>query len=317
MKILLVRNDRLGNLICTTPVIEALRRHYPTAQIDIVVNSSSQIVLEGNPFIDKVYTYTRSKYKKGLKEKIEALKEKTKVLAEIFKTGYDVAVMFRNFFSSSAYQFITASRAKRRIGPGSKRHFTDPIPNDKLPHEVEWCYKLVEPLGVEQRDERCYFPLDKAKLREFEKAGKKGGILLNLSTSLPENQIDVELGKKIVSRLTLLGVPIYLHGTPFQRERLEAMKQCSGGEIVETSNLKELASLLSLQKCYISVDGNALHLGSPVGVPTVAIFGKNDPARWAPYRYRQLAIKSPTGWAKDISPDEVIEKVKKALNGNF
>ncbi|MRJ06235.1 MAG: heptosyltransferase, partial [Epsilonproteobacteria bacterium] len=38
MKILLVRNDRLGNLICTTPVIEALRRHYPTAQIDIVVN---------------------------------------------------------------------------------------------------------------------------------------------------------------------------------------------------------------------------------------------------------------------------------------
>jgi len=38
-KILLVRNDNVGDLICTTPAIEALRKKYPDAQIDIVVNS--------------------------------------------------------------------------------------------------------------------------------------------------------------------------------------------------------------------------------------------------------------------------------------
>ena len=36
-KILLVRNDNVGDLICTTPAIEALRKKYPNNQIDIVV----------------------------------------------------------------------------------------------------------------------------------------------------------------------------------------------------------------------------------------------------------------------------------------
>ncbi|HDX6325756.1 TPA: lipopolysaccharide heptosyltransferase family protein, partial [Campylobacter fetus subsp. venerealis] len=39
MKILLIRNDNIGDLICTTPAIEALRKHFRNDQIDIVVNS--------------------------------------------------------------------------------------------------------------------------------------------------------------------------------------------------------------------------------------------------------------------------------------
>ena len=37
-KIHLVRNDNIGDLICTTPAIEALRKKYPNNQIDIVIN---------------------------------------------------------------------------------------------------------------------------------------------------------------------------------------------------------------------------------------------------------------------------------------
>lgn len=63
-KILLIRNDNIGDLICTTPAIEALRKKYPNNQIDIVVNSYNIQAIENNPFINHVYCYTKTKHTK-------------------------------------------------------------------------------------------------------------------------------------------------------------------------------------------------------------------------------------------------------------
>jgi heptosyltransferase III len=60
-KILLVRNDNVGDLICTTPAIEALRKKYPNNQIDIVVNSYNYDAIHNNPFVNKIYCYTKPK----------------------------------------------------------------------------------------------------------------------------------------------------------------------------------------------------------------------------------------------------------------
>ena len=60
MKILLIRNDNIGDLVCSTPAIEALRKKYPKAQIDIVVNSLNVPVVIGNPFLDKVWFYNKT-----------------------------------------------------------------------------------------------------------------------------------------------------------------------------------------------------------------------------------------------------------------
>ena len=57
MKILLIRNDNIGDLICTTPAIEALRKHFRNDQIDIVVNSYNECVIKNNQFINKISIY--------------------------------------------------------------------------------------------------------------------------------------------------------------------------------------------------------------------------------------------------------------------
>ena len=55
MKILLVRNDNIGDLINTTPAITALRKYYPSAQIDILVNTENQSAIFNNPAINQIY----------------------------------------------------------------------------------------------------------------------------------------------------------------------------------------------------------------------------------------------------------------------
>ncbi|MFQ6673133.1 MAG: glycosyltransferase family 9 protein, partial [Candidatus Tectimicrobiota bacterium] len=59
-KILLVRNDNIGDVICSTPAIEAVRRAFPQAYVGILVAGYSLEAIEGNPHVDEIYTYEKA-----------------------------------------------------------------------------------------------------------------------------------------------------------------------------------------------------------------------------------------------------------------
>ena len=54
MKILIIRRDNIGDLICTTPLFEAIRRQYPQAYIAALVNSYNAPAIHGNPHLDAI-----------------------------------------------------------------------------------------------------------------------------------------------------------------------------------------------------------------------------------------------------------------------
>lgn len=62
MKVLVVRRDNIGDLVCTTPLFTALRRRYPQAWIGALVNSYNAPVLERNPDVNEVFAYTKLKH---------------------------------------------------------------------------------------------------------------------------------------------------------------------------------------------------------------------------------------------------------------
>ncbi len=61
-KILIIRRDNIGDLVCTTPAIAALRKHYPDAEIGALVNSYNSEVLRGNPDVNRVFVYHKLKH---------------------------------------------------------------------------------------------------------------------------------------------------------------------------------------------------------------------------------------------------------------
>ena len=75
-RILLIRRDNIGDLVCTTPVFRALRERWPRAHIGVLVNSYNAPVLENNPDVDAVYAYTKAKQLAGCP------------VARIFRIGY-------------------------------------------------------------------------------------------------------------------------------------------------------------------------------------------------------------------------------------
>jgi ADP-heptose:LPS heptosyltransferase len=59
MRILVIRRDNIGHLVCTTPLFAALRARHPQAHIAALVNSNNAAVLAGNPDVDEVHSYTK------------------------------------------------------------------------------------------------------------------------------------------------------------------------------------------------------------------------------------------------------------------
>ena len=50
----ILRNNGLGDLLCTTPLFEALKINYPSAKVYVGIGSWHQDILDGNPHIDEV-----------------------------------------------------------------------------------------------------------------------------------------------------------------------------------------------------------------------------------------------------------------------
>jgi len=306
MKILLVRNDNIGDLICTTPAIEALRKKYPNAQIDIVVNSYNFLAINKNPFVDKIYIYTKPKHKKNLIEKIKALGGKIKIMSNIFFEKYDVAVVFRSGYSSSAEQFSNISRAKMRIGvKGKNDNFTHHIIFNPNEHEVEFCYRCLEPLGVKQDNEKMFFYVPEEIKKKYE--NYKDYILFHISSRIKENRYSKEKFKIIIDRLD---ENILVTAEPSDFENAKWISEHTKAKWIKTKSLLDLTGLISNIKLFVSLDGGALHLGPALNVKTITISGKTNMNKWYPWGYKNLVIQDKSKIAENINPELVVEKIK-------
>jgi len=123
-KILIVRNDNIGDVILTTPAIEALRKRFPDAYIAILVAEYACEAIEGNPYLDKVYIYEKAKHSKA--NKLVAWWKQYKVIREIRRKKFDLAIGIRSTFSSSQGWLVFASGAPMRLGhyPNKKRYLS-------------------------------------------------------------------------------------------------------------------------------------------------------------------------------------------------
>jgi len=311
MKILLVRNDNFGDLLCTTPAIEALRKAYPFAQIDIVVNSYNFLAIRKNPFVNCVYVYTKPKHEKTILAKVKAFSGKLALFGKIFRIGYDIAVVFRSSYSPYAEQFSVVSRAKTRIGvknPKGEDYFTYHVIPKEGEHEVEFCYRCLEPLKVFYGGEKLWFYLEDEYVEKYASYGIE--LLFHLSSRRKENRLSTNNLLKLCKKIKNAGIKLSLTAAPGDREIARALENELKVSFIETPTILDLAGAIKNAKLFLTLDGGTVHLGPALGVKTIAVFGSTPLERWYPWGYKELTIKSKTGNVNDIDLEEILQKVE-------
>lgn len=104
MKILIIQQKMIGDVLTSSILFEALRQKYPKAQLDYLINSHTYPVVENNPFINNFIFFTKA----------EASSKKAlfKLAKSVKKSNYDIVIDVYSKFSSNIITLFSGAKVK-------------------------------------------------------------------------------------------------------------------------------------------------------------------------------------------------------------
>jgi len=158
-RILVIRRDNIGDLVCTTPLLAALRRHRPEAFVAALVNSYNREVLAGNPDVDRVYAYGKAKHRGPGESVLGTYARRVGIVLELRRERFDYAVLAAPGFQPRSLRLARLAGARHIVGFTEGRGRAERAIDLGVPygpgaarHEVEDVLRLLAPLGVPARD---------------------------------------------------------------------------------------------------------------------------------------------------------------------
>lgn len=327
LKILIIRRDNIGDLVCSTPLFAALRQHFPHAELCALVNSYNVAVLENNPDIDTVYAYTKAKHRAKGQSVIRVYWNRFKLFAKLRKQCFDYTIL-----AGSPASVPRALKLARMIRP---RHIiaygTDPsidlplpYPHGEATHEAEDVFNLLAPLGISGNPPPLAVHPDPtiAEKARSTIVPEAGHILVgvHISARKPSQRWDAarftELIRKLAAGDDMSFVLFWSPGdeaNPLHpgddRKAKEILDALAGAPVTAypTNRLQELIAGLSLCDAVICSDGGAMHLAAGLGKPILCFFGKSNSAHWRPWGVPHVLLQPPTQDVADISVEDALK----------
>jgi lipopolysaccharide heptosyltransferase II len=305
-RILIVRTDRVGDVLLSTPVIKALRENYPSAYIAMMVNPYAKEIIEGNPYLDEVIVYD----KEG---KHKSWPRSMKFAMRLKKKRFDLAIILHptnrvhlvTFFAGIPYRI----GYNRKLG----NLLTVRLEHEKhlgQKHELEYNFDLLRYLGIAVKDKSLFMPINPESevwVRDiFAKEGIKESdklLAIHPAASCPSKIWPVERFALVADKLAKdYGLKILVIAGPKDTAKAAALIKNMRSGVVDLSgktSLSQLASVLRRSSLFISNDSGPVHLAVAVGTPVISIFGRNQlglsPLRWGPLGRRDKVLHKEVG----------------------
>lgn len=327
-RILVIRRDNIGDLVCTTPLISALRQQFPAAQICALVNSYNREVLSGNPNIDAVYWYTKGKHAGSLRGELQALWQRFQLIRRLRRMHFDYVILAFPGYMRRVAQLAGWLGAKQVIGyqdGGNDRRVNCPVEhNEHDVHEAEAVFRLLQPLGITGTPPAACVVADKAvanalRTRLNLPVGRRVyGV--HISARKPSQRWDVDRFADMIKRLhdkepTAIFLLLWAPGSQFNPQHpgdderaAQLREQVKDMPIYPcvTQTLLDLIAALSLCDRVVCSDGGAMHLAAGLGKPIVALFGKSDVQHWHPWGVPHVVLQPPSLDVSDVSVEQVL-----------
>ncbi len=328
-KILVVRNDNIGDVICTTPMLDALRAAFPRAYIAALVCTLAQEAIEGHRALDRLWAYPKAKH--GQYGKLESLRRLGAVLGEIRRERFDLVLAPRAQFSTSQAWLVYASRGRWRVGPearGKRKRwdFYYNMPTSWPPrdmHEVERCFHLLKHIRVDSPDKRLYLKVPapaEAKVDAFWQSHgldlDPGPLVLNITRWAyreGRNWPD-ERYRELLQALASRSEGLVVTHAPGDGDWVAGL--LAGIEprppVFWSRSLKEFCALVAKARVFITPEGGPMHLGAAMGRPLVVIWARASRAVWTPWGVPSRLIGG-EGRAEEVQAAEVLEALQDIL----
>lgn len=292
-RILIVRTDRIGDVLLSTPVIKAMRDSYPYAYIAMMVSPNALDTVDGNPYLDEVIVYDKDAKHKGPRSSI-------KFAHNLKKKRFDLAIILHPTNRVHLVTFFAG--IPRRIGYDRKLGIllTDRIKHTKQlgeKHELEYNLDLVRYLGIEPKDKDLFMPIKPESEKWVEGLFRQEGIknhdrllAIHPGASCPSKIWPDERFAEVADRLAeKYGFKVLVMAGPKDTTLAQNVIKYMHHPAINLAgkiSVAQLASVLKRCRLFISNDSGPVHVSSAIGTPVISIFGRSQkglsPKRWGP-----------------------------------
>jgi lipopolysaccharide heptosyltransferase II len=309
-RILIVRTDRIGDVILTLPMARVLKNHSPSVQIAFLIQRYTSEIIESNPDVDQVIYYDNGERTLPFFRLVAALRR------ERFDVVFHTHPMFR-------LALITRlARIPVRVGTGYRWYsilFNRKVfehRKDARKHELEYNLDLLESVGCPAGRDGIVPTLEVGS----ESLSRVKEMLARLGVGREQQMVLLHPGSGGSARdwsadnfgllgRRLAGLPhvrVVIAGSASEDLLVRRVWELSGKKallLAEQLSLREYAALTKLASLFIANSTGPLHIAAAVGTPVIGLYPQVTPlnsTRWGPYT-KKKTIFSPAGKPVDCS----------------
>lgn len=299
----------LGDFLCATPALRALRAALPGARITLIgLESTRPLVARYPHLVDELLAFPGFP---GLPE----LPPDLDLLPQFLKGTqgrFDLALQLHG--DGAITNTVVRLLGARAIAGFYAPPHPCPDPATFLPYpdglaEPRILLSLLGFLGVPARGESLEFPLDPADLRALDDLLCTFAVpqhaelaLVHVGAARPQRRLDPRLLAVVVDGLAARGLFVALTGGPDEVHLAAAVKAYAESrplDLVGRTGLGTLGALVRRARLVVSGDTGVSHLASALRTPSVIVFLASDPSRWAPldrvrHRVLDATVLAPT-----------------------
>lgn len=322
--ILILKPCCLGDVILATPVIAAMRRAYPQAQIDFATGDWSRAVVAHNPHLRQVIDTGRvGQGRYGWRD--------VWALARTLRANhYDLCLTLDRSPRVGLIPWLARIPTRAGLdsmGRGFAHNVRVPVPPIRYEPELylDVARAIIPQMACAKFEvERSeFFPSEEdkgivAKILQDSALNTQHSVLValhpgggnNPGTRLPSKRWPAERFAAIAERLIdEYGATVILIGAKSDAAITQQVRAAmraptlalphplmgigEGARLIDLTGLLSIGQLGALyQKCVLMIgnDSGVMHLANAVGTPTVALFGPSDPRVYGPYDQKSIAL---------------------------
>jgi heptosyltransferase-2 len=287
-KFLIVRRGGLGDILMATPLLRALREHFPLAKVYVLASKQAVPGLHGYRWVDQIFEVPTS------------LRDWMPLLRELRKERIDTAFVLHRFFVASLVAVLAG--IPQRLGFEWKNHgftLTGSIPFSPARSQMLQIGQLLTLLGKPAADATMEFMVNENAIRCAREvlAGwgrdpdkplvgiHPGGGETAGSSDLTRRWLPERFGQLADLLAQRNGVQVVMLQGPedelFVKEALKNMKRRPLG-IAAGLPLGVFAALVKECGVVVANDSGPMHIAAAQKVPVVAVFGPTHPAYNSP-----------------------------------
>jgi ADP-heptose:LPS heptosyltransferase len=321
-QVLFPRPDRVGDMILTTSVLRAIATSHETIRLDVLATPANAGVLDHNPHVRSVLLFDRRRPWTWLR-----------LARALRRLRYDAVVDCMVFSPSlTALLLMLASGAAERIGIGGRRNdraYSVPVAGTANPqaHHVEHLASLATAFGVERTsfDWRPEIFLSRDELDFAERLWQRAGggrdaecraatrLLVNVSAGKAGRRWPAErftaVLRETIGRWPSLCVLII--GTPRDAKSLRSISEATSRPTA-SPGLRHTFALVASSDVLLTPDTSLVHVASSFKKAVVAMYPRQIPHRWRPYRTLSRSLASP-GKLSSLRAEPVVAALEELL----